>query len=933
MSKNSVFCRTGSGRSTTTGIFALVPSTRSLRWAARQLNSALARAIFMSSPSQLVTVEGPRELDGGSPAETRTAGRITQYISSTGLGLLFGMAVMFGSAQATGANTLTFTYNDDGSVTTITSTGSLDFGDLTQGTPSDYTGNDELVINDDVFGTTVALITNSQLTATARYQFSSGSVDGDSSYDGVGRADRLPSYASNFYFAVYSNGGVRVSTAHITGSEFSVANETATFTGTMSDKLNDNNFYTEYTLGDQKIIFQTKPLEKPAGLTATPGDGQVELSWTNPVNSSIDKYQYQLKEAGGNYGAWEDMDPSNAYTVSYTVDGLTNGLQYSIRIRAVKDDGVNETSDEINTALATDGAPEAAELKAVSTEEAGQVALTWTLADDSSITEWQYQQREGDAAFGDNWRNIEGSNAATRSLTIDDLSGESAYGFRVRAVNATGNGLASSIVTVTPKAPEPVEPVEPPEPTGPTVEMEKQVLTQSLASEGQAALAGVTNVIDRRLQSTPGTNDLVLGGQTVDATGSSMNPATGQKTDDWWSGNNTTVSFNRPVEDSELLDGSAFTLSLSEEEGSNQGWTIWGRGDLQRFEGKSGEDSWDGSVKSAVLGFDTRTNGNMLAGLAVSNSRGKTDLVTQEVGSRVETSLTAAWPYMQMVMPNGTGTVRVVLGIGSGDASHHSEDGDVERAGLSMTAASVGARWAVAQQGQVTLSVPVKAEVVQLKTDGAGTTAISGLSIKSWRASGGLEAAHSGVSLDSSWVLTPRGSVSIRWDSGDGLTGKGIEVGGGFGLHAPDSRVSLNASGRWLATHSDSNQKEWGVSLGLQIAPEAGGRGWSASLRQEWGLQQEGALSDDTLFESGSGGSASALGSLAARAGYGFGLMEGLMTLSADARLATGDEEVPHYGAGMEFALPGGLSASLRGEHVDAIDPDTRIGAGLSLRF
>ena len=382
-----------------------------------------------------------------------------------------------------------------------------------------------------------------------------------------------------------------------------------------------------------------------------------------------------------------------------------------------------------------------------------------------------------------------------------------------------------------------------------------------------------------------------------------------------------------------MLDGSAFTLSLSEEEGSGRGWTVWGRGDLQRFEGKTEEDSWDGSVKSAVLGFDTRTNGNLLAGLAVSNSRGKTDLVTEEVGSRVETSLRAAWPYMQVAMPSGTGSVQVVLGIGSGDAEHHSEDGDVERAGLSMTAASVGARWAVAQQGQVTLSVPVKAEVVRLKTDGDGSTAISGLSIKSWRASGGVEAAHSGVSLDSSWVLTPRGSVSFRWDGGDGLTGKGIEVGGGFGLHAPDSRVSLNARGRWLATHSDSNQKEWGASVGVQIAPDSQGHGWSASLRQEWGLQQEGLLSSDGLFQDDSSGVVSKPGSLAARAGYGFGMMEGLMTLSADARLATGDEEVPHYGAGMEFALPGGLSASLRGEHVDAVDPDTRIGAGLNLRF
>ena len=465
------------------------------------------------------------------------------------------------------------------------------------------------------------------------------------------------------------------------------------------------------------------------------------------------------------------------------------------------------------------------------------------------------------------------------------------------------------------------------------MELERQALTRSLAAAGQATLAGVTNVIDQRLQSTPRTSALVLGGQTVAATGSSKDRATGQETDGWWSGSHASESFSRPVGDADLLDGSAFTLSLSEDDGSDRGWTIWGRGDLQRFEGKSGEDSWEGSVKSAVLGFDTQTNEDLLAGLAVSSSRGNTDLVTQEVGSRVETSLTAAWPYMQMVMPNGTGTVQVVLGIGSGDAEHHSEDGGVEMASLSMTAASVGASLAVAQQGQVTLSVPIKAEVVQLKTDGDGSTAIGGLSIRSWKASGGLEAAHSGVSLDSSWVLTPRGSVSFRWDGGDGLTGKGIEVAGGFGLHAPDSRVSLNASGRWLATHSDSNQKEWGVSIGVQIAPDAEGHGWSASLRQEWGLQQEGVLSGDTLFEGSVGGSVSTAGSLAARAGYGFGMMEGLMTLSADARLATDEEEVPHYGAGMEFALPGGLSASLRGEHFDASDPDTRIGAGLKLRF
>ena len=160
--------------------------------------------------------------------------------------------------------------------------------------------------------------------------------------------------------------------------------------------------------------------------------------------------------------------------------------------------------------------------------------------------------------------------------------------------------------------------------------------------------------------------------------------------------------------------------------------------------------------------------------------------------------------------------------VGSSDAEHHSDDGEIERAGLSITAASVGTSWAVAQQGQVTLSVPVKAEVVQLKTDGDGTTAIGGLSIKSWRASSGLEAAHSGLALDAGWVLIPRGSVPFRCDGGDGVTGKGIEDCDGFGLHAPDSRLSLNASGRWLATHSAAAQCGWGASIGVQVAPTPG---------------------------------------------------------------------------------------------------------------
>ena len=54
----------------------------------------------------------------------------------------------------------------------------------------------------------------------------------------------------------------------------------------------------------------------PTGLSASPNNGQVALSWTNPNNASIQKWQYQYKTTGG-YGKWTDVPNSGASTASY----------------------------------------------------------------------------------------------------------------------------------------------------------------------------------------------------------------------------------------------------------------------------------------------------------------------------------------------------------------------------------------------------------------------------------------------------------------------------------------------------------------------------------------------------------------------------------------------------------------------------------------
>ena len=93
----------------------------------------------------------------------------------------------------------------------------------------------------------------------------------------------------------------------------------------------------------------TKPA-KPTGLTATAGDKQVALSWTDPSDSSITKYQVRQKAGSAAWGSWTDIPSSGATTTSHSVTGLANGTAYRFRIRAVNAAGNSPQSDVVGPA-------------------------------------------------------------------------------------------------------------------------------------------------------------------------------------------------------------------------------------------------------------------------------------------------------------------------------------------------------------------------------------------------------------------------------------------------------------------------------------------------------------------------------------------------------------------------------------------------------
>ncbi len=78
---------------------------------------------------------------------------------------------------------------------------------------------------------------------------------------------------------------------------------------------------------------------KPAGLAAAAGNASATLTWTDPDNPTITKWQVRRKAGSGEWGEWEDILGSGAGTTSHEVSGLTNGTAYQFEVRAVNGAG------------------------------------------------------------------------------------------------------------------------------------------------------------------------------------------------------------------------------------------------------------------------------------------------------------------------------------------------------------------------------------------------------------------------------------------------------------------------------------------------------------------------------------------------------------------------------------------------------------------
>ncbi len=169
--------------------------------------------------------------------------------------------------------------------------------------------------------------------------------------------------------------------------------------------------------------------------TTTRRAGQVTLSWYDPSDPSIQRYEYRQKSAGGDYPEdWTAIANSGDTTTSYVVTGLTNGITYTFQMRAVNTQGGStESVDQTATPQAPPSRPKALKLTVGDT----QLEVSWgkSVANGAPITRYGVEYK---LSATDTWINSNTGTNMNRKATIAGLTNGQRYDVQVQATNSIG---------------------------------------------------------------------------------------------------------------------------------------------------------------------------------------------------------------------------------------------------------------------------------------------------------------------------------------------------------------------------------------------------------------------------------------------------------------------------------------------------------------
>ncbi len=196
------------------------------------------------------------------------------------------------------------------------------------------------------------------------------------------------------------------------------------------------------TASNEVTGIPVKPISTPSSpqnLVATPGNGQVSLTWNAPLDDGGEDVTAYKVYRGTTSGS-EGLRTTLGNVLSFTDTGLTNGQTYYYYVKAVNVIGDGQASDEVSSFPRT--TPSAPTIISA-TPGNGQVELLWTSPNDGGASITGFILYRGTTS-GTETKLLDLGNVVT--YTDTGLTNGQEYFYKVTAKNSAGESAYSNEV-------------------------------------------------------------------------------------------------------------------------------------------------------------------------------------------------------------------------------------------------------------------------------------------------------------------------------------------------------------------------------------------------------------------------------------------------------------------------------------------------------
>lgn len=195
--------------------------------------------------------------------------------------------------------------------------------------------------------------------------------------------------------------------------------------------------------GSASATVEGTPVNTPGNPTINriiSGSGSLKIDFSAaPARGAVvTNYEYSLD----NGTSWVTLDPA-AVTSPITVNNLTNGTTYQVKVRGVNSRGSGLASASVSgTPSAPPAAPTISGIQVGNVSGSLSIAFTAGNSGGASITDTEYS-----VDGGTSWTS---ASSATSPVIVTGLTNGTSYSVKLRSVNVRGAGAASTAMTGTP---------------------------------------------------------------------------------------------------------------------------------------------------------------------------------------------------------------------------------------------------------------------------------------------------------------------------------------------------------------------------------------------------------------------------------------------------------------------------------------------------